>query len=115
MKYGTVYKQGEIIIVPFPFSDLRGIKQRPVLILSKNQDNIESEDIITCGITSNLKNSKYSILIDNSNLVAGSIPIKSRIKVNKIFTINKSIIKKNIAKIDELSLKKIREEFSKLT
>ncbi len=36
MKYGTQYEQGEIIIVPFPFTDLSTIKQRPILIISKN-------------------------------------------------------------------------------
>ncbi|MEK6934092.1 MAG: type II toxin-antitoxin system PemK/MazF family toxin [Nanoarchaeota archaeon] len=69
-----MYEQGEILIVPFPFSDLSSIRQRPVLVLSKKEDNFHSEDIITCGITSSLKDSKYSFLINNINLQSGSIP-----------------------------------------
>lgn len=106
-----MYEQGEIIIVPFPFSDLSSIKQRPVLILSKNADNELSDDIITCGITSNLKDAKYSILIDNDNLESGEIPGKSRIKLDKLFTLDKSIIKKRIAKINKVTLSKVKEEF----
>ena len=61
-----MYEQGEILIVPFPFSDLSSIKQRPVLVLSKDIDNTSSNDVITCGITSFLKDTKYSILIDDN-------------------------------------------------
>jgi len=114
MKFGMKYKQGEIAIVPFPFSDLSSIKQRPVLILSKSKYNRSSGDLVTCGITSNLKNSEYSVLINNFNLNFGSIPIKSRIKVDKIFTIDKKIIKKKIGFLNEETLDKVKEEFFKI-
>ena len=109
-----MYEQGEVIVVPFPFSDLSNIKQRPVLILSKDSDNKISEDIITCGITSNLRDIKYSVLIDNNDLEKGEIPAKSRIKIDKLFTLNKNIIKKKVAKINKETLLKVKEEFMKL-
>lgn len=109
-----MFSQGDIIIVPFPFSNLSGLKQRPVLILSNNHDNSMSDDIITCGITSNLKDSKHSVLIDNIDLEEGIIPLKSRIKVDKLFTLEKSIIRKKIAKINKNSLNKVSLEFGKL-
>lgn len=114
MKSGTVFEQGEILIVPFPFTDLSGIKQRPVLVISKTEDNKKSEDIITCGITSYLRDIKHSILIDNEDLIAGKIPKRSRIKLDKLFTIEKSIVKKKIAKLNKESLDKVREEFIRL-
>tara|TARA_Y100000310_G_scaffold328062_1_gene395483 strand:- start:26859 stop:27194 length:336 start_codon:yes stop_codon:yes gene_type:complete len=108
------YEQGEIVIVPFPFSDLSNIKNRPVLVISKNQDNDSVEDIITCGITSHLKNTKYSLFIDNNDLEEGEIPSKSRIKIDKLFTIKKNIIQKKVAKINKETLKKVKKEFFKL-
>ena len=109
-----MYEQGEIVVVPFPFSDLSNIKQRPVLVLSKNARNKISDDIITCGITSRLKDAKCSVLIDNANLERGEIPDKSRIKIDKLFTLEKSIIKKRVAKINQATLLKVKEEFMKL-
>ena len=106
-----IYEQGEIVVVPFPFSDLSFIKQRPVLILSKDKDNKISDDVITCGITSNLKDTKYSVLIDNKDLEKGEIPAKSRIKIDKIFTLDKNIINKNVAKINKETLMKVKKEF----
>lgn len=114
MKFGTMYEQGEIIIVPFPFSNLRSIKQRPVLILSKSFDIKESNDIITCGITSNLKDANHSVLIENENFIYGSIPKKSRIKVDKLFTLNKNLIKKKVARLNKETFEKVKEEFKKL-
>ncbi len=109
-----MFKQGDIIIVPFPFSNLSSIKQRPVIVLSKTKDNEVSEDIITCGITSNLRGIKHSILIDNSNLEEGKIPKESRVKVDKIFTIEKSIIKKRIARLNKETFEKVKSEFINL-
>lgn len=109
-----MYEQGEIVIVPFPFSDLSNVKQRPVLILSKDSDNNLSDDIITCGITSNLKDVKYSVLIDNKNLERGDIPTKSRIKIDKLFTLNKSIIRKRTAKINGSTLLEVKNQFFNL-
>ncbi len=109
-----MYEQGEIIVVPFPFSDLSNVKQRPVLVLSKNIDNQTSDDVITCGITSNLKNTKYSVLINNNDLEKGEIPAKSRIKIDKLFTLDKDIIKKRVAKINKTTLLKVKEGFMKL-
>ena len=111
---GIQFKQGDIIIVPFPFSDLRGTKQRPVLVLSKKEYNYNCEDIVTCGITSNKKDSKYSVLIDNKDLIEGLIPNSSRIKVDKLFTLEQTIIIKKIARVNKETFEKVKKEFLSL-
>jgi len=114
MKSGIVFNQGDILIVPFPFSDLTSVRQRPVLVLSRKEYNEKCEDVITCGVTSNLKNSKYSVLIDNSNLTEGNIPVKSRIKVDKLFTLEQSIIIKKIGRVNKETFSRVRKEFVNL-
>ncbi len=114
MTSGIQFEQGEIIIVPFPFSDLSGIKQRPVLILSKTISNRSKEDIITCGITSNIKETNYSVLISNHNLIRGQIPKQSRIKVDKLFSLEKIIVKKSIGRLNKETFEKVKKEFLNL-
>ena len=109
-----MYRQGEIVIVSFPFSDLSSVKQRPVLILSKNIDNGEVEDVITCGITSNIKDSRYSVLIKNEDLIEGKVPKISRVKVDKLFTLSQGIIKKKVGRINKETFEKVKSEFVKL-
>ncbi len=101
-----MYKQREIVLVPFPFSDLTEIKRRPVLIISNNKFNSSNEDIIVCSITSTAYIDLHSIPIDNLSLEYGILPEPSVIKTHKIFTISKSrIIKKfSILNPDTFSL-----------
>ncbi len=109
-----MFEQGDILMVPFPFSDLTEIKQRPVLVISKNNYNLKNEDIITCGITSNLRDSSHSVIIGEEELLSGKIPSKSRIKVDKIFTLEQGIVRKKLAKINKNTFQKVKEEYSKL-
>lgn len=111
MTYGIQFEQRDILIVPMPFTNLQSVKQRPVLVISKDNS---SDDIIVCGITSNLKDSVNSILIDISNLENGSVPKTSRIKVDKLFTIEKTIIRKKIGKIDNNTMKQVKQIFLEL-
>ncbi len=114
MRSGTRFEQMDILIVPFPFTDLSGFKQRPVLVLSSNEYNRKTNDIVTCGITSNLKDADYSVLITNDDLDEGSIPARSRIKVDKIFTLDQGIVKKKVAKVNEKVLGMVKEKLFRL-
>lgn len=46
------YKQGMVVLVPFPFSDLTGLKRRPTLVLSSEDSQRETKQIICMMITS---------------------------------------------------------------
>lgn len=51
----TTYKFGDVILVPFPFSDQVGKKKRPAVIVSSNEYNQRRLDIIIMAITSQIK------------------------------------------------------------
>jgi len=114
MMSGTRFEQRDIVLVPFPFTDLSSIKQRPVLVLSNNRYNQKTEDIVTCGITSNLKDREYSVLITKKDLEAGSLPVKSRIKIDKIFTLKQSLIRRKLGKVDEKTFIEVKKEILRL-
>lgn len=114
MRSGINFEQGEIILIPFPFTNLKSTKKRPVLVLSKTEINQKFADFISCGVTSNIKDVEYSVLIDKDDLESGYLPKLSRIKVNTIFTLEKSSAIKSLGKIKESVLGKVKGEFRKL-
>lgn len=94
-------KQRDLILVPFPFSDQTGRKIRPALIISNDQFNQNSDDVLVCAITSSFKQSKYNIFIDSTSIETGILYDKSAIKTETITKIQKSIIIKKIATLQK--------------
>jgi mRNA interferase MazF len=88
-----MYEKGEIILIPFPYSDLTGSKLRPALIIS-NSKLQKTEDRICCLITSN--NPREGILVSNKAQQEGKLPFESWVKPHRIFTVNIKIIKKTL-------------------
>jgi mRNA interferase MazF len=89
------YNQREIVLVPFPYSDLSTTKKRPVLIVSNDAYNRQFEDVVVCVITSNRFSDAYSVPLENDDLEIGVLPESSVVKSHKLFTVHQgSILKK---------------------
>lgn len=99
---GTQYKQRNIVLIPFPFTDLTGAKKRPALIISNEKIN-KTEDRICCLITSNPQSKGIKI----KNIEKGILPFTSYVKPQRLFTIHKGLIKQNICTIS-------KEEYNKV-
>jgi len=97
------YQQGEIVLLPIPFTDLSSSKQRPCLIIS-NKDINNDEDIIVLAVTSQ-KTLKNTVKITLNELISGALPKTSFIKTNKIFSLHKSLVRKSICIIKPEVLK----------
>lgn len=102
-----MYKQGEIVLVPFPYSDLSASKRRPALVVSNNVYNSKFPDIVVCVITSNLHKDNFSIELNDTNLKQGILPESSVTKYHKLFTIQQSRIIKRFSEIDNNKLNEV--------
>ncbi len=61
--------KGDVVVVPFPFSDLTSAKRRPALALARLTKN----DLILCLITSQAATDNYRTLIENKDFETGSL------------------------------------------
>lgn len=106
--------QQDIIWVRLPFSSMEESKVRPAVIVSNNEYNKKNQDIVVCAVTSKLDQKEYSIIIDNGNLSSGDIPIKSRIRADKILQIERKLVIKSFAKLDDKTFDALVLEIIKL-
>ena len=93
----------DIVVVPFPFSDLSQSKRRPALVISE----LTGDDLILCQITSQSISDKYSIELTDSDFEKGTLKKKSNIRPNRIFTADSSIILYKVGMIKDGKLKEV--------
>jgi len=104
-----MYNQKDIVLIPFPYSDLTGSKQRPALIISNEKIN-KTSDRICCLITSNQP--EEAIKIKKEHFGEGKLPFQSWIKPYRLFTINEKIIIKRICSINQKFHTRILKEIN---
>ena len=92
------FTKGDIVLFPFPYTDLSNRKLRPCLVISDEM----GEDILLCQITSKkIRKDKYSVEIKQNNTIDGSLQIDSYIRANMIFTASRAQILKKFCMIKD--------------
>ncbi|SIN93432.1 mRNA interferase MazF [Sulfurivirga caldicuralii] len=86
-------EKGDIVLTPFPFSDLATMKKWPVLLLTPQDRH---GDVIAMAITSQVQNIN-AYPIDESDLAEGKLPKQRHLRTDKLFTLSASLIIKKIA------------------
>lgn len=103
----ATFVKGDVVVVPFPFSDLTQAKRRPALVISK----LDGDDLILCQITSQSIKDNYAIAIDDKNFETGSLKQPSNVRPNRIFTADSNII---LYKVGNLKVEKLTAIIEKL-
>lgn len=101
------FVKGDVVVVPFPFSDLTHAKRRPALIITA----LEGDDLILCQITSQLIKDNYAISLDDKDFEAGSLKQLSNVRPNRIFTADSHIV---LYRIGNLKIEKLNEVIEKV-
>ncbi len=94
---------GAVVLVMFPFSNLKGKKVRPALVLA----NVEFDNLILCQITSKPYTSKMAISISSADFRKGGLPIISFVRPDKLFTADTSIVKNAVGQLTPKSKKAV--------
>lgn len=101
----------DIVIFPFPYTDLTNRKIRPCLVIS----NEMNKDIVLCQITSkNIQADNFSLELKKNETINGTLFIDSYIRTNMIFTADKSQIIEKICKINNKKYKEVVKKIIKL-
>ncbi len=84
-----MHKIGDIVLTPFPFTDLSGNKVRPALVLGVHAGG---NDITVCFISSAIQNKTHSfdvmVIPKDKDFEKTGLKLKSVIKTTKIATLD---------------------------
>jgi len=79
---------GQVVLIPFPFSDLSQAKMRPAVVLAF----AGRTDWILCQITSNPYGDVRAIILNDSDFQTGALRVTSYARPGKLFTANNNLI-----------------------
>lgn len=82
------FVKGEVVVIPFPFSDLSGSKRRPALVLA----DLPGDDLLLCQITSQSSKDIYAVPLLAADFQNGSLPVNSFIRPARLFTADRNIV-----------------------
>jgi mRNA interferase MazF len=108
-------EQGDIVLIPIPFTDLSSQKRRPVVVISNDAYNRKTHDLVVVAMTSNPEAVDYSFTVTSSDLEKGTLNRPGKVRVDKIYTLSQSIVVKTFGCVNVATLDRIRKTLQDLT
>ena len=107
------FVKGDVVVVPFPFSDLTRAKRRPALVVARVSD----DDVILCQITSQDVRDGYALSLVDSDFQDAGLRRPSNVRPNRIFTADTQLIlyrvgglkREKLAEVTEAIVRILRE------
>ncbi len=96
---------GQVVLVPFPFSDLSRTKMRPAVVLAE----AGRDDWILCQVTSNPYGDERAVTLAEKDFQSGSLRVTSYARPGKLFTANASLVAETIGLLKKAAIKKLIE------
>ena len=80
--------KGDVVVVPFPFSDLSTVKRRPALVIATPG----GDDAILCQITSRQVRDRYAVGITEMDFSEGTLQKPSNVRPNRLFSASNNLL-----------------------
>ena len=103
-------RQSDIVLVPVPFTDLSSRKRRPVIVVSSDDYNTISHDMIVVAMTSNPAQTAWSFRIESDYLVSGRLNRPGTVRVDRIYTLSQDLAVVRFGSVSMSVLDRIRQK-----
>ena len=104
MRFGMIYQPSDIVLIPFPFTDLTVIKKRPVLVITPENNQ---GDFIGLQVTSK-QGYIESLQIDSCDFIVGTLPKISFVRIDKVFTLNSSVVSHRVGRLSSSAFARVK-------
>ena len=92
-------EQGDIVLIPIPFTDLSSAKRRPVIVISNDAYHRSTHDMLVVAMTSNPTHSPYGFAISQADLVRGTLNRPGTVRVDKLYTLSQTLIVRTFGRV----------------
>jgi len=106
-------KQGDIVTISFPYTNLKIAKKRPALVVS-NENFHKSNDLLLVGISTKPGPLSHSIKISNKSLSEGRLLKESYVKFTNVMSFEKRLVLKKIGRLSPETVSKVYQKFNSL-
>lgn len=105
------YRQGEVVLVPFPFTNLQTIKQRPAVVVSADWFNRTRVDCVLVAVTSQVpaRIERDHLALSATDLMSAGLPKASIVSLGKLVTLHQSTIIKTLGTLPSATLTRVLE------
>ncbi len=103
-------KRGDIVLLPFPWTDLQGTKVRPALVVSDDSYNKAENDSIFLFITTKIYEGGFDFRLTKSHpsFQDTGLKVDSTFRIGKIVTLEQTLATHRLGYADTRLLKKIK-------
>jgi len=99
------FVKGDVVVIPFPFSNLSDSKRRPALVIAP----LSGDDVILCSITSSSVD-PHAVPLSVSDLVGGSLDHASYIRPTHLFTADSKMILRRVGNLPHVKTTQVIEK-----
>jgi mRNA interferase MazF len=104
----------DIVLVPFPFSDLSAVKRRPCLVLSVIRPRGLRVHYVMAMMTSNRSALSFPHDVVLGDWDKSGLPRRTMVRLAKVVTLDSTLIKKRIGRISKRDASHIKSEFLRM-
>jgi mRNA interferase MazF len=106
-----VFVKGEVVVLPFPFSDFKSEKRRPALVISVPRN----DSIILCQITKQPTRPEFAIKLAKEDFRQGKLEVDPcYVRADHIFTADPGIVDYSVGFLKPEKLQEVLNETIRL-
>ena len=94
---------GDVVLAPVPFTDLTGVKTRPVLVLA----DVDMGDWVVCAVTTTSQRRGGDIQLARSDLQGDGLARNSWVRSNRLYTLNESLFLDTLGAVSSAKLAEV--------
>ena len=104
------FVRGEVVVLPFPYTDFSGAKKRPAVVIA----TLKGNNVILAQITTNQRNDEDLVSLTKKDFSSGSLSSDSFIITSLIFTVDSSKINYKAGQLTPNKIKQVEKQLCEI-